>query len=173
MVYRPRGRARHGREYYVRSGTWAWRYVYCRWHGLLLLAQISDAQLWLPGSMADADRRRLEMPVKRVQKASKKTGPGDVKLGTWGRTIPDVLRWLVDDVYDDGEPRQPGTLTLSFRGGMWSWSVTDPDSAQVLRLVDTDPLNGLNAMQAHLISESCVWEAAPWLERSKKKGKGR
>lgn len=60
--------------------------------------------------------------------------------------------------YDDGGPRQPGTLMIGTQGSMWRASVTEPDECLKLVMISAELDDVLAGLELALGSESIPWE---------------
>lgn len=74
--------------------------------------------------------------------------------------------------YDDGEPRQPGWVSIQTRGAAWIVTVKDPDAAAKLNATANSLDDALCLAELLLSSEEAPWEPDPFLmSQSKKKKK--
>jgi len=74
--------------------------------------------------------------------------------------------------YDDGDPREPGWLTIKAQGSAWIVQVKDPDSAMSFSAVGATLDKALETANLLLGCDEAPWESDAWLasrKRPKKK----
>lgn len=71
--------------------------------------------------------------------------------------------------YDDGDPRQPGWITVKTMGSAWIVQIKDPDSCMQMSCTAQSLDDALCLADLMLGAESAPWEPDPFL-RAKKKG---
>lgn len=69
--------------------------------------------------------------------------------------------------YDDGDPRQPGWITLKTLGGVWQIEAKDPDTCQFLRVQQPSLDDAITLLALLLDSDEAPWEHDPWAARQK------
>ena len=74
--------------------------------------------------------------------------------------------------YDDGSPRQPGTLLVKTVGASWQITAKEPDSKAQLIVTAPTLDDALAALSLALESDQTPWQPDPWavgMDRSKKR----
>lgn len=82
-----------------------------------------------------------------------------------------VIEHLAVIRYEDGQPRQPGYITLRTQGQAWVVDVKDPDSCCSFRLLATTVDELLESLQELLGADQAPWEPDPWLKSAATKGR--
>lgn len=83
-----------------------------------------------------------------------------------------VVEHLAVVRYDDGDPREPGYITLRTQGRSWIADVKDPDSCCSFRVVATTCDEMLETLQELLSTQDAPWEPDRYLkQKSPKKPK--
>jgi hypothetical protein len=83
--------------------------------------------------------------------------------------LPNLMAHLCLVRYDDGDARQPGTLSVRTLGSSWAVTVKDPDGACQMQCLGNTLDDALALVDLLLGSEEAPWEADRW---AKKPGKG-
>lgn len=73
--------------------------------------------------------------------------------------------------YDDGSPRQPGTLLIRTVGGHWQVTAKEPDVGAQLVLVAGTLDDALAGLSLALESDSTPWQPDPWAKAGARKSK--
>lgn len=68
--------------------------------------------------------------------------------------------------YDDGDPREPGWLTIKTQGAAWCVQVKDPDSCMSFTAVGKTLDNALETAALLLGCDEAPWEPDSWLSSS-------
>ena len=118
-----------------------------------------------------------EKPVKQID-LNKSNGAGHlmhlaaVETQILGR-CPQVVAHLTHIAYDDGSPRQPGTITIRVRNSTWTVEARDWNAAARLVASATTCDDAFALMDLLLGSDNAPWEADRYLEekRPQKKSK--
>lgn len=71
--------------------------------------------------------------------------------------------------YDDGDPREPGWITVKTAGSAWIVQVKDPDSCMFFSAVGATLDKALETAALLLACEEAPWEPDTWLAASKAK----
>jgi hypothetical protein len=71
--------------------------------------------------------------------------------------------------YDDGDSRKPGWITVRTMGAAWVIEVKDPDTCQLMRVVQATLDDALTMLALLLDSEDAPWEPDPWAQGAKSK----
>jgi len=74
-------------------------------------------------------------------------------------------------MYDDGDPRDPGYVTISTNGAAWVVTVKDPDSGYSFKVVGATIDQALDTAALHLACDEAPWELDKWLLDALKKKK--
>jgi len=75
--------------------------------------------------------------------------------------------------YDDGDPRQPGWISIRTFGSVWQVEAKDPDTCQFLRVTQPTLDDALTMLALLLDATDAPWEPDPWAKsRSTKKKAG-
>lgn len=110
--------------------------------------------------------------VKTMKRRKAVAGAGDaMNLAAVESNVFSKLHGLVahcaDIKYDDGQPRQPGWITLKTMGSAWVVECKDPDTTAVLRVVQATLDDALALASVLLESEEAPWEQDKWLQQQK------
>jgi len=73
--------------------------------------------------------------------------------------------------YDDGDPRQPGWITVKTFGSVWQVEAKDPDTCQFMRVTQPTLDDALTLLALLLDSEDAPWEHDPWAAQQKARKK--
>jgi len=150
--------------------------VHCRPFTLLLW--YSPERGYAPASLIRLDRGgneavTLYLPVmesrmkKRSPQASNGTGPvhlAPIESRVFGGLM-NIVAHLAEVRYDDGSPRQPGTLFIKTLGGAWSVTAKEPDAGAALPVVANTLDDALAALDLLLGADDAPWEVDPWARR--------
>jgi len=101
---------------------------------------------------------------KRTPQAANGTGPKNlaaVESRVFG-SLMNIIGHLADVRYDDGTPRQPGTLFIKTLGGAWSVTAKEPDAQAALPVVANSLDDALAALDLLLGADDAPWEIDPW-----------
>lgn len=71
--------------------------------------------------------------------------------------------------YDDGDPREPGWITVKTQGAAWVVQVKDPDSAMSFTSVAESLDKALQTAALLLSCDEAPWTPDQWLKSKKKK----
>jgi hypothetical protein len=71
--------------------------------------------------------------------------------------------------YDDGDPREPGWITIRTNGAAWVVQVVDLDTRLQFQVVAETLDKALETTQLYLSCEQAPWEPCSWLKRKDKK----
>lgn len=82
---------------------------------------------------------------------------------------PSIISHCCVTMYDDGEQRRPGWVTLSTMGSSWRVVAKDPDAAVSLTAIGQSLDDALTLMELLLSSEEAPWEPDQFLSKGKKK----
>lgn len=134
---------------------------------------------WGPGAYAsefDPPGRRWEFPSMKRKGAATETKGARHLAAVESELFRDMMS-LVEHcavrVYDDGEAREPGWVTIKTQGAAWCVQVKDPDAAVSFTAIG-DTIDKALATAALLLScEEAPWEPDNFLkaQQAKKKGK--
>lgn len=87
------------------------------------------------------------------------------------KACPHIVKQCSVVKYDDGDPRQPGSLFISTQGSMWRVTVTEPDACLKLSMLSLALDDALAAVELALGSESIPWEVDAYAMSRKPKTK--
>lgn len=73
--------------------------------------------------------------------------------------------------YDDGDPRQPGWISIKTVGGVWQIEAKDPDTTQFLRVQQPHLDDAITLLALLLDSEDAPWEFDSWAAQQKNRKK--
>lgn len=111
---------------------------------------------------------------KRNQAAPSSDSPAQhlaaMESATFSRLQPIVSQCCVTK-YDDGDPRQPGSLFISTQGSMWRATVTEPDACLKLTMMAQTLDDALAGLALALEAESIPWEVDTYAMSKKPKNK--
>ncbi len=88
----------------------------------------------------------------------------DAKFAT---SHPTITSYLTDTQYDDGSPRQPGSLSVRIEEGEVRLALNDVDNGRSMYTAASSLSEALKLMEGHLKATGGTWRA--W----KGKGKGK
>lgn len=169
VVYRA-----HYREYLYACPGRRWRLTWGPWDGYWVesWARIVNGQV---ASFGFFDKKELTM--KRPDPRRNMGGSGPVHLAGVEsevlRILPQVVAHLTHIRWDDGQPRQPGTVTLRTRGAMWVAEARDFDSAARLVVTASTVDDVLVLLDQMLGSDDAPWEPDRFLEPKSPPKKGK
>lgn len=118
---------------------------------------------------------------KDMEAMKKKRKAEDSPLGVHAAPLESVVFGKLHSIvahcavtaYDDGDKRVPGWFSVKTIGSAWQVEVKDPDTLQMLRVVQATLDDALTLTALLLDSEDCPWEADIWAQQraaqSKKK----
>jgi len=90
------------------------------------------------------------------QAAKKAAADGDCDIAG---SYPRLYEFIMDGVYDDGKPRETGTMLVCFGQGLWKAWLHDKDSAASCWVSGSTLQNVLDAAEA-VFEEGCgEWRA--------------
>jgi len=118
-----------------------------------------------------------EKPMKRVDLNKSNGSSRPVHLAAVETEIlgrcPQVVAHLCHVAYDDGSPRQPGTVTIRVRGSTWSVEARDWDACARLVASATTCDDAFALLDLLLGSDNAPWEPDRYLEEKKPQKKPR
>lgn len=82
-----------------------------------------------------------------------------------------IIEHLAVRQYDDGDPREPGWLTIQTYGAAWQVTVKDPDTALSFRVVAETLDKALESVALLLACDEAPWAPDAFLKRGKGKEK--
>lgn len=82
-----------------------------------------------------------------------------------------IMEHMAYRQYDDGDPREPGYITIRTNGSAWCVQVKDPDSGNSFQVVAATIDQALDTAALHLACEEAPWEPDRWLLDAAKKKK--
>jgi len=82
-----------------------------------------------------------------------------------------LVAHCADIKYDDGQPRQPGWITLKTFGSTWQIEAKDPDTCQYMRVTQPTLDDAITLLALLLDSEDAPWEHDVWAAQQKDKKK--
>lgn len=138
---------------------------------------IAARALWLPGDdwlAFPPEGQRWERPEMKKKVAG--TGPGgekhlvDMQTTLLKGHLP-ILEHCAFRQYDDGDPREPGWVTIATNGSAWVVTVKDPDSGNSFKVVGATIDQALDTAALHLACEEAPWEPDRFLLDALKKKK--
>lgn len=101
---------------------------------------------------------------RRVTTADSPEAPShfaDVESVVFGKLHP-IVAHLAVSRYDDGTPRQPGTLMIRCVGASWQVTAKEPDVAAQLVITAPTLDDALAALSLALESDQTPWQPDPW-----------
>lgn len=171
---------RRGGKRFPRGAGWFWVstlterlcFTYQCWWGVQLVWRGSSYAGDFPSPNTPGLRERVDMKRKTVS-----SGGADERhlVPMESEVLRDhlaIIEHLAVVKYDDGEPREPGYLTIRTQGRAWVADVKDPDSGCSFRAVASTIDELLETVQELLATEDAPWEADKWLQNAaKRRGK--
>jgi len=120
---------------------------------------------------------QLEKPVKKIDLAKGNGGERPIHLAAveteiLGR-VPQIVSHLTHVAYDDGSPREPGTITIRVRGTTWSVEARDWNACARLVASALSCDDAFALLDLLLGSDNAPWEADRYLEEKKPQKKSR
>lgn len=104
---------------------------------------------------------------KKIPQSGQQSGPtsaADLSSVCFAR-LPHVLEHLAVVRYEDGSPRQPGSIFVRTLGVAWAVTAMDPDSGCRLPVVANSLDDALAALDLLLGAEDAPWEVDPYNKR--------
>lgn len=133
--------------------------------------------LWLPGDNLLAfppERQRWERIRMKKKTSSSPAGTerhlADMQTALLKGHLP-ILEHCAFRQYDDGDPRDPGWVTIGTNGSAWVVTVKDPDACVSFKVVGATIDQALDTAALHLACDEAPWEHDRFLEDAKKKKK--
>lgn len=124
----------------------------------------------LPGADAIYTWSRPDWTMKK-KKAANAESSGQRHLAPLETDVFKAVMAIVEHLairqYDDGDPREPGTLLLSTLGAAWRITAKDPDSCMQLPVVANTLDDALVLLDTLLRAEEAPWEPDQWALRRK------
>lgn len=112
------------------------------------------------------------MVRRRDPAANGSAGAGPDPFDAVGANHPTLISFLIDAKYDDGSPRQTGTLTISFDLGTFRGRLNDREAGEIA-FVSSDGLAGLlEAAEVGLRDDRLDWRRDQWAKGQKKRKGG-
>jgi len=169
---RPRRTLPMGRsEFFVHLGPWRFRLRASFRRGICLMARTrrTDILFTEPGVIT------WEWPSMK-KRIAKGAGDGDAKhLAPVETTRFADLMSLVEHCafrrYDDGDPREPGWVTIKTQGAAWCVQVKDPDAAVSFTAVGQTLDQALETAGLLLACDEAPWEPDQFLAASRARKK--
>jgi len=159
-----------------RGSGWFWLRTRTDWmcftfrcfHGLHLVwrGQFKPGEFPRPGLPG-----LREIPNVKKKTAAAASGPERHLAAVESEILRDhlaIIEHLAVTQYDDGDPRQPGWITIRTQGRAWVCDVKDPDSACSFRILATTVDELLESVQELLNSENSPWEPDQYLKSKSK-----
>jgi len=122
----------------------------------------------------------IKFPVEYVHMRKKKVGRGTDPTGPTHlaavesnvfSSLPAFVAHCAVTRYEDGDARRVGWINITTRGGMWSITAKDPDSAASITATGQTLDDALALIDLLLGSEDAPWESDSYLARNGKHGK--
>lgn len=85
----------------------------------------------------------------------------DVESVVFARLHP-IVAHLAVSRYDDGQPRQPGSLMIRCVGASWQVTAKEPDAKAMLVVTAPTLDDALAALSLALESDQTPWQPDPW-----------
>lgn len=167
---------RRGGRLLPRGSGWFWYRDRCGWSCYTFAPFRGLFRCWRgPFKVGDFPRPG-DPALKRVPDVKKKvaaaSGPGERHLAP---VESEILRDFLSIIehcavvqYDDGDPRQPGWITVRTQGRAWVADVKDPDSGCSFRLLATTFDELLESLQELLSCDQAPWEPDHYLKSKAK-----
>lgn len=113
-----------------------------------------------------ASYREMESMKKKKTSADSPQGTHAAPLESvvFGR-LHSIVAHCAVTAYDDGDKRVPGWFSVKTIGSAWQVEVKDPDTMQMLRVVQATLDDALTLTALLLDSEDCPWEADVWAQQ--------
>lgn len=110
-----------------------------------------------------------ELEYQEMKKKQAKAAANGVNAlpedGWFVDAYPNITMFLTDTVWDDGSPRDPSTMGISIKEGMFALALNDKDGRQSAYTSAETLRDALAAMEAALEADRITWR--PW-DRKKK-----
>lgn len=85
--------------------------------------------------------------------------------------FPSLIAHLAVTRYDDGDPRQPGWVTMKTQGSIWQCVAKDPDGAASLLATGQTIDDAIALLELLLGAPDAPWEADRFLMKGRSPGK--
>lgn len=120
--------------------------------------------------------RYPEMDVKkRTAVASPAPGDGPKHLAPLTsknfQSLPNLVMHCCVCKYDDGDPRQPGWLSIRSQGAAWVVTLKDPDTGTQMQCLGNTLDDALALADMMAGSDDAPWEIDPWAKKQASKKK--
>jgi len=104
-----------------------------------------------------------------IRRSQPLTPGGNVPFAdqAWLKSCPLLCSYLADEFWDDGQSRQPSTLTIKQEDGRLNMALNDRDEGASLYVTADDVSRGLKALEKALESSNPDWRR--WSGGGKKK----
>lgn len=124
-------------------------------------------------SAPDGERKQLRRPTVKKKEAKARTADGakhaaPVETKYFADLMP-VVEHLAFTSYDDGDPREPGWITLKVLGAAWVCQVKDPDSGNSFQFVAESLDKALEGAALLLACDDAPWQPDAFLRKNKKR----
>lgn len=97
--------------------------------------------------------------LRRREKAEdgSKQSQASYDAGQWAKAFPTLVEFLTEERWEDGAPRETGTVTIMADGGMWKCSIRDRAQGFYAFLSGKTPGDLLAGLERHLLGDSLDW----------------
>lgn len=162
-LYRHRGQSYHlmfpGRRYLL---SWSpWNGYWCEAWAVLVGGAVTDF-----GYFPQPERALKRIDLNKANGATRPIHLAAVETQILERCAQ-VVAHLCHVAYDDGSPRQPGTVTIRVRGSTWSVEARDWDAAARLVASATTLDDAFALLDLLLGSDNAPWEPDRYLAETK------
>jgi len=159
--------------FFALSATHIFRLHFTRFHGIWLTARVPRSR----GAIVGEDVRPVwSKPVMKKKTAAAAAGDARHLAPVESEVLRNhvaLIEHLAVRKYDDGDPREPGWITIKTQGAAWIVQVKDPDSACSFSAVGDTLDKALDTAALLLSCDEAPWEPDAFLAaaaaRKKKK----
>lgn len=108
------------------------------------------------------------LPTQQTKESLRSTSGSSAKPSTTFDGFPELWAFLTSTLGPDGQPRQPGRVSLSWDAGLWSLSLNDPSTGLYASL-SSQALDDLVLMVEARLSESTVpWKLSKYVPKARR-----
>lgn len=122
-----------------------------------------------PGFYPHWERETTWMKKKKLQVAEQAPVHSAAIESVLFSTVHSIVAHCATTRYEDGDPRQPGWITITSQGSTWKVTVKDPDAAASFVVIAPTIDEALGMAALLLDSDDAPWAHDKWLAKGQKK----
>lgn len=143
------------------------RFAWVPWFGLCLHSESDAKTLKVVYVTYRQPAGELSMKKREALGLGGVPTPAASATSTMLNKVPTIREYLTATSYEDQSLRQVSALRLTTRGGMWTVTLTDPDTMARLVMTAAECDKCLLSLETILQAPDCPWERDPYAKEPK------